>query len=492
MLLKPRKINIKTGVYRIAVLHEDTAHKLDLHLGDRVKLVSDRSTIIAVLDITTDESFPKTGIGLFKNAYDDLNIEAGDLVQIQAVKKPNSVFFVREKLDGKKLTAEQYDEIIKDIVTGALADIEITYFVSGIYTHNTDDEETANLIRAMLKYGKTIKFDTPIIADKHCIGGVPGNRVTPIVVPIMVAAGVLMPKTSSRAITSPAGTADAMEVVTNVTHTVSRLQTIAKEVGGFMVWGGGVQLAPADDRIIRVENPVSLDPEGMLLASIMAKKISVGATHVLIDIPVGKTVKIKDRAQAEKLKQRFENIGKMFGMKMAVIITEGLEPLGRGIGPLLEMLDVMKVLRCKKDAPQDLREKSLYETEILLELTGKAEKGQGRKMAEEILNSGKAWKVFQKIIRAQGKKRIPAPAKFQFHVPSWSDGVVREIDNKLLAHIARIAGAPKDKTAGLYIHKKLGDTVKKGEALYTIYASTPDRLKYAMEFCKQCGYVISL
>lgn len=489
MLLKPRKINIKTGGRHIAILHEDTAHKLDLHPGDRVKLTSDRTSIVAMLDIPVNH-FPKSHIGLFKDAYDALNIEPNDTVSIKVMEKPKSIMFIKEKLDGKKLSAEELDEIIRDIVEDKFTDIEITYFVSGIYINNTDDEETVNLVKAILKHGKTLHFDATIVADKHCIGGIPGNRVTPIVVPIMVAAGIMMPKTSSRAITSPAGTADAVEVVTNVTQNVGRLRAIAEEVGGFMVWGGGVQLAPADDKIIRVENPISLDPEGMLLASIMAKKASVGATHVLIDIPVGKTAKVKDMTKATHLKERFEKIASMLGMKIAVVITEGKEPIGNGIGPLLEMIDVIKVLKCEPDAPKDLREKSLYECEVLLELTGKALKGEGRKMAEELLDSGKAWKFFQKMVKAQGKKRIPSPAKFHFNVPSWASGKVQEIDNKLISHIARIAGAPKDKTAGLFLHKKLGDDVKQGEFLYTIYASSPDRLKYAMEFCQKCGYII--
>lgn len=490
MLLKPRKINIKTGPHFIAVLHEDTAQKLDLHVGDRVKLTSDRSAIVAVLDITSETGIAKKVIGLFKSAYDALNLEPNDVVSITAVEKPKSILSIREKLDGKKLTAEQFDDIIKDIIEGNLADIEISFFVSGIYTNNTDDEETVNLIKAMLKYGKMLKFNAPIIADKHCIGGVPGNRVTPIVVSIMVAAGVMMPKTSSRAITSPAGTADAVEVMADVTHNAHRLQAIAEEVGGFMVWGGGVALAPADDRIIRVEYPLSLDPEGMLLASIMAKKASVGATHVLIDIPVGKTVKVKTMERATHLKERFEKIAEKLGMKIAVILTEGNEPIGNGIGPYLEMMDVLKVLKVEKDAPKDLREKSIYECEVLLELTGKAAKSEGRKMAMEILDSGKAWKTFEKIIKAQGKKRLPKGAKLSFHVPASNDGKVTEIDNKAISHIARITGAPKDKVAGLFLHKKLGDFVKKGEPLYTMYTNSPERLKYAMEFCQKGEYVI--
>lgn len=489
MLLKPYKIKIKTGGVPIAVIHEDTAHKMDIHLGDRVKLKSDRSEVTCMLDITKDH-FPKHRIGLFVETYNALNIDPGDLVEISAADKPKSLLYIRAKLDGKKLTGSQLNEIVKDIVHGDLSDVEITYFVSGCYMKDLSDDETTALTKAIVANGKKLKFKGQVVADKHCIGGVPGNRVTPIIVPIVAASGVLMPKTSSRAITSPAGTADAVEVVCNVTINAHKLMTIAKKVGGFMVWGGGVDLAAADDKMIKIRNPMSLDPEGMLLASIMAKKHSVSANHVIIDIPVGPGVKIKNAAHAQHLKNRFIQIGKLLGIKVAVIITDGKQPIGNGIGPLLEMIDVMNVLKNDKTAPADLREKAIMESARLLELTEKARKGHGRKMAEELLSSGKAWRKFQQIIKAQGKKRIPKPAKLLRKILSPKNGKVTAIDNKTIAHLARLAGAPKDKTAGLFIHKKIGDRVKKGEALYTIYSNNPDRLQYTVEFAENTGYTI--
>ncbi len=490
MQLKPYKIKIKTGGALVAVLHDDTAHQMDLHVGDRLRLKSDRTVITALLDVTRDH-FPKNKIGLFAEAYEALNIESDDTVEITAADKPTSLLLIRKKLDGLSLNAAELNEIVRDIVHGDLSDVEMTYFVSGCYAHGLNDDETAALTRAIVHNGKKLEFKGKIVADKHCIGGVPGNRVTPIVVPIIVASGILMPKTSSRAITSPAGTADAVESVCNVTINAHRLMTIAKKVGGFMVWGGGVDLAAADDRMIRIRNPMSLDPEGMLLASIMAKKHSVSANRVLIDIPVGPGVKIKDAAHAQHLKKRFLQIGKMLGMKVKVIITDGKQPIGNGIGPLLEMIDVMNVLKNEKNAPEDLRQKAIMESGILLELTGKARPGRGKKMAEHLLKSGHAWRKFQQIINAQGKKRIPPLAKYSKNVVSPRAGRVKSIENKSIAHLARIAGAPKDSAAGLFLHKKIGDRVKKGEALYTIYASSPDRLKYALEFAKNSGYKVA-
>lgn len=489
MKLKPYKLNIQTGV-NVALLHENTAHQMDLHVGDRVKLTSDRSSVVCSLDITRD-NFPKKKIGLFTETYNALNIEKDDVVEITAAEKPLSLLHIRAKLDGKTLSPKQLNDIVRDIVHGNLSDVEMTYFVSGCYMKGLSDEETTALTHAIVKNGKRLDFKGKVVADKHCIGGVPGNRVTPIVVPIIVASGVLMPKTSSRAITSPAGTADAVETVCNVTINAHKLMKIARKTGGFMVWGGGVDLAAADDRMIKIRNPMSLDPEGMLLASIMAKKFSVSANHVIIDIPVGPGAKIKNAANAQHLKKRFQKIGSMLGMKIKVIVTDGSQPIGNGIGPLLEMLDVIKVLKNETDAPRDLREKTLMESAILLELTGKARKGRGRKLAEEILNSGRAWRKFKQIVAAQGKKRVPKLAKFSFPVRSQINGKIKAIENKTIAHLARIAGAPKDPTAGLYIHKKINDIVKKGEILYTIYSNNKERLDYAAQFAKNNGYKIS-
>lgn len=492
MELRPYKIEIHTGGVLVAVIHEDAAQKLDLHVGDRVKLKSDRTQVTCVIDITANH-FPQNRIGLFAETYKALNIEKGDIVEISASGKPHSLLSIRDKLDGEHLSEEQLDEIVRDIVHGDLSDVEMTYFVSGCYAHGLNDDETAALTRSIVRNGKRLSFPGKIVADKHCIGGVPGNRVTPIVVALVTAAGILMPKTSSRAITSPAGTADALEAICKVTINAHRLKTIANKVGGFMVWGGGVDLAAADDRMIKIRHPLSLDPEGMLLASIMAKKHSVSANHVLIDIPIGPGVKIKDPEKAKHLKARFLKIGKMLGMKIRVIITDGHEPIGNGIGPLLEMIDVIKVLKNDPDAPRDLREKSLMEAAILLELTGKARKGKGRKMADELLNSGHAYKKFNQIITAQGKKRNLVPAKFTHQILADKNGSVRSIANRTISHIARIAGAPKDKAAGLFLHKKLWEKVKKGEPLYTIYATNQERLNYVLDFIKTDGnaYVIS-
>jgi len=343
----------------------------------------------------------------------------------------------------------------------------------------------------MAETGCMIKFKAKI-ADKHSTGGANPGRTTLIIVPIIAACGYKIPKTSSRAITSAAGTADVMEVLAKVNITPSRIKKIIKKVGGCIVWGGGMNIASADDKMIKIRNPLGIDPKGLLLSSVLAKKFAMGATHVVFDIPVGKETKIKTQHEAKELKFDFMKLGQKLGIKVDVIITDGNEPIGRGIGPALEAIDVIKVLKNYPEAPQDLREKSLMLTAKLLELLGER---NPRTKAEEILYSGKAWKKMQQIIKAQGGDPDITPEKIKLSkikkdILAYKSGRLIDTENLLLARIARIAGAPRNMTAGIFLHKKLGEHVKKGEPIATVYAGSKDKLERAFSLPKLWKYEI--
>lgn len=490
----PKKIPIRTGHKYVIVLNKKNAHKYDLHPGDRLKAMNKRNKeeLTVIVDVSDNGDLAGNKLGVFAETYELLKIKRGDRIKLSILERPISIDFIKAKMDGATLTEKQLDEIVKDIIEDDLSDTEMTYFVAASYLNKLSDKETAYLTKAIVKHGKRIKFAKDKVMDKHCIGGVPGNRTTMVIIPIIAAAGLTMPKTSSRAITSPSGTADTMEVLSNVTIPAPKLKKIAKKAGAFIAWGGGVDIASADDQLIRVRHPLSLDPEGMLLASIMAKKFAVGSTHVLIDIPYGAQVKVKTKARAAKLKKRFEKIGKYLGMKVKVILTEGEEPIGQGIGPVLEAIDVMKVLRNEEDAPQDLREKSLEMAGILLEMAGAAKKRKGYKKAKILLDSGKALKKMEEIIKLQGpaKEKLTL-GKYTLEYKSKKSGTVTKINNKLVSKIARIAGAPLDKQAGIYIHHKIGDKVKKGEALFTVYADSKARINQIEELRIKNPYKIN-
>ncbi len=491
MQFKVKDMDIATGGIMIVILNEKDAHKLDLRSGDRVLVSYKKKQAICILDIgESKKAVPEGHIGLMEEVLDKLHVIHNQAVDLKPTGKPESLTHIREKLMGKELSYENLFGIAKDITNDALTDIEKTYFVSACFTRGLSHNEIVNLTKAMVEAGTKIKFGDMVL-DKHCVGGVPGNRTTMIVIPIIAAAGFIIPKTSSRAITSPAGTADTMECLAKVELSEHKIKEIVKKTGACIVHGGAMNLAPADDKIIEVEHPLSIDAEGQLLASVMAKKYSVSATHVLIDIPMGKSTKATTKKEAKHLKAMFEMVGRKLGMDVQVIITDGSRPIGRGIGPLFEAEDVMSVLRNDPKAPQDLKEKTLFMAGKLLEMTGKYKKGSGYKIAQGILQNGMAWKKMNQIIDAQGRQSKIEPGKFVCSVISNKKGKILSVDNEIIAKIARMAGSPHDKGAGLILSRNVGDRVNKGELLYEVYAYSQFKLDLVRDFLKESnGYLV--
>ncbi|HET7256620.1 MAG TPA: thymidine phosphorylase family protein, partial [Xanthobacteraceae bacterium] len=377
---------------------------------------------------------------------------------------------VRAKIQGHTLSATEISAIVDDLTHYRYSDMEIAAFLISSASFMTSDELLA-LTHAMAQAGTQLTWDKPIVVDKHCIGGIPGNRTSMIVVPIVAAHGLTIPKTSSRAITSPAGTADTMEMLARVDLGVEQMKEVVRACHGCLVWGGHVNLSPADDILISVERPLSVDTREQMVASIMSKKLAAGSTHLLIDLPVGPAAKLTSAMEAMRLRKLFEFVGDHFGISVEVVTTDGRQPIGRGIGPLLEAQDVMAVLANDAGAPADLREKSLRLAAHLLEYDPDVRGGTGYLRARELLDSGAALNQMQKIIEAQGPSICRSElGTLTADVPAPNDGAVSGIDCLHLNRLARTAGAPIDKGAGIKIFKKLGDRVEKGEPLYRIYA----------------------
>lgn len=496
MKLKVKDMDIATGGLLVVLINKDDAANLDLHAMDRVKITKGRRSETAIIDIGESRKVvPPGSIGLFEEVMHSLRTKNKDIVHIRIARKPRSVEFIKKKLDGKTLSKQEIDQIIWDIVHNKLNDIELTYFVSACYTNVINLEETVLLTKAMAECGDMLKFDAYPVMDKHSIGGVPGNRTTMIIVPIIAAAGLKIPKTSSRSITSPAGTADTMEVLAEVSQPIKIIKKIVNKLNGCIVWGGALNLAPADDKIIRVEKPLAIDAESQLLASIMAKKDSVSSTHILIDIPIGPGSKMESRGEALNLKERFEQIGNALKKKIKVIITDGSQPIGNGIGPALEARDVLWLLKGDEMLPQDLKHKSVLMAGYMLELAGKSKPGFGYKDALGILESGAAYKKMLELIKAQGGKKIEPEdiklGKYKHYHKAAKKGRISHICNLCISRIARIAGAPLDKGAGIYLHKHKKDRVDKDELLFTLYSRNRVKLKNAVdELKRQEPYVI--
>lgn len=479
MKLRVRELKLNAGK-PIAFIHERDASILGVRAGDHVEISINSTSVSCVVDIASG-LFKKGELALSQECLKQLNAKKGTLVSLRYAGTPQAAKILQQRLKCKLYSRADLHAIIQDIVNGQLSEAEIAYFVSGVHHCGLSLQETAELTRAMVNTGEHLSWGSKTIADKHSIGGIPGNRTTPIVVSICSAAGVIMPKTSSRAITSAAGTADVIETLTPVDFSAKKLQAIVRKVGACLAWGGALGLAPADDKLIQIEKKLNVDPEPQLLASILSKKLAVGSTHVLIDIPYGSGAKVSHE-EAKKLAARFIKLGKQLGLKIRVMLTEGSEPIGNGIGPVLEMQDVLRVLR-RDNSPRDLETKSLKLAGAIFEMVGKAPKGQGMRKAQKILDSGLALKQFTKIIEAQGGSvRDLKTGKHHHTFVASRRGRVSEIHNRQVNMLARIAGSPQDQAAGLSLHVHLGDRIEKGAPLMTCYAESKARLKDALDF----------
>jgi len=486
MKLKIKDLDIASGGPLVVILNKKDAMMFDIHHMDRIKIKKGKKIETVVVNIATSSKIVRAGsIGVYEEVITSLKLKNEDKVSIKLARKPLSIDFIRKKLDGHSLTKKEINQIVWDIVHNKLSDSELTYFVAACYTNMMSINETIMLTRAMASHGDILKLDKYPIIDKHSIGGIPGNRTTMILVPLIAAAGLAIPKTSSRSITSPAGTADTMEVLAKVTFSIKKMKQIIEKTNGCIVWGGSLNLAPADDKIITVEKTLEIDAESQLLASIMAKKYSVSSTHILIDIPVGNGTKVKTRKEVLNLKKDFENIGRKLRKHVKVIITNGSQPIGNGIGPALEARDVLWLLRRDLRRPLDLEKKCIILATETLKL---ANIKSPREKVLEILNSGRAYNKMKEIIKAQqGKVFNPDKIKignFKYNVRSSRNGIVRKISNSIISKIARIAGAPANKGAGIYLYKHVGNKIKKGEKLFTIYAESRVKINFVKEALK--------
>jgi thymidine phosphorylase len=448
----------------------------------RVKLTSGGRSVIATLYHVTADLLRHNEAGLSDAAWSALGLTEGDIIIASHPPPVASLSQVRGKVYGQRLDERASREVIADVVAKRYSDIELASFITACAARPLDYDEMVALTRAMVDAGERLNWHAHPVVDKHCVGGLPGNRTTPIVVAIAAACGLVMPKTSSRAITSPAGTADTMETLAPVDLDLARMRRVVEQEGACVVWGGAVGLSPADDTLIRVERVLDLDSEGQLVASVLSKKIAAGSTHLVLDLPVGPTAKIRSAAAAASISRALLDVAHAFGLETVVIESDGRQPVGRGIGPALEARDVLAVLQGATDAPDDLRRHSLRLAGALLELAGAAPAGEGEALAGEVLADGRAWRKLGRICEAQGGLREPPRALHRHPLPAAAKGIVSVIDNRRLAKVAKLAGAPDAKAAGLELHVALGKAVARGEPLYTVHAETPGELAYALDY----------
>ncbi len=483
LYLKVKKLDFSTGKQLIALMNDTDATNFGIYAGDKISLTwRGKSKIIVEVNLT-DREIKSGYIGLYKDIWQQFSIEREEIAEVHLIGRPDSLVAIKKRLLGKKLSFFEIDSIIKDIVENRLSNIGVTYFVASSYFYPSTNEELYYLTKSIAKNGEQLKFRGTVV-DKHSVGGLPGNRTSMIAVPIIASIGLKIPKTSSRAITSPAGTADTMEVLAPVTFSAAEIKEIVDKTNGCLAWGGGFNLAPADDKILKVTYPLSLEPYDKMIVSIMAKKVACDVKYLVIDLPVGPTAKIKDLKTADEIKRKFEYLAQRFNIKIRLEMIKSKGPVGRGIGPALEARDVLRVLQQTKSRPQDLEKKSVHLAGKLIEIAGKAQVGGGIKLAQKILVSGQAWQTMQKIIKAQGgNSEIQADevtlGAIKYYVNSPKGGKIILTDNKNINDLCRILGAPTEKLAGIYLNKRFGEKVKKGERIFTLYAKSSQRMELA-------------
>jgi AMP phosphorylase len=477
MRLRVRPLSIQAGGSNIAILGENTASLLGVHSSDRLQIFYKDKCAVAIVNVSV--SFPRECLGVYEEVSKKLEVGTDDEVEVQFAESPESLHYVQAKIRNERLRKSEIDLIINDVVERHLSDIELAAFLTALQIHGLSMDEIEALSRAMAETGSNLVLDRKPILDKHSIGGIPGDKTSILLVPIIAAAGFTIPKTSSRAVTSPAGTADRVETLCPVSLSIEEINEVVNKTNGCMVWGGALELAPADDIFIQVEYPLAIDP--MLLPSIMSKKKAIGATHVVVDIPTGRGAKIKTNGEAEDLADDFIELGQRLGIRVECGVTFGEQPLGNTIGPALEAREALSTIM--GNGPADLREKAISLAGILLEMVGLT---HGKHKAEELLKSGKAEQKLREIIEAQGGNPRTKVADIRVGdkketITTDMDGEVLWMNNEDLAKIAKEAGAPKEKGAGVMLWAKLGDHVKKGDALFDVYAERGTRLESALK-----------
>lgn len=484
MYLRVKKVDIDNGDEFYIMLNSKDAIREGIYDGDLVEIgIGDIS--LNVRAGLTDSELDQGVVGIFRDIWTKFEIVNESMALVQLITPSDSIEHIKKKMLGNKLSKEELLLIMKDMGSRKLGTNEVAYFMSTFFNPGFDDDETLWMTEGMADSGLKLSFTDlgkgGMVADKHSIGGVAGKAVTPVIVPILACAGLVVPNTSTRAITTPAGTSDILEVAMPVSLTNDEIMETVRKTGACMVWGGALDLAPADDVLIHVEKIIHLESFQKLLVSIVAKKIAMGITHVIIDIPYGKGTKVQNFGDVELIRTGFKRLFEAVGIKATFYVRNIKNLDGNGIGPNLEMIEVLKLLNQDEDRSKDLESVIVDMAGQLFELCGVAEKEKGKLKALEILQSGQAKSKFWEIAFAQGavkeitKEEIKL-GDFKYEVKSEMEGVIQMWNNREIKRVTKYLGTPVIKEAGLYIHKVAGERVSKGDVLMTIYTTSQSRI----------------
>lgn len=400
------------------------------------------------------------------------------------------VDILEKKRDGYELTREEIEFFIEGYTNGTIPDYQASALLMAIYFQGMTAEEQGHLVMAMVNSGDTIDLSQieGIKVDKHSTGGV-GDTTTLILVPLVAACGVPVAKMSGRGLGHTGGTLDKLEAIEGFQIELSE-QAFIDQVNTLKaaVIGQSGNLTPADKKIYALRDvTATVDSIPLIASSIMSKKIAAGADAIVLDVKVGEGAFMKTVEQAEQLAHAMVNIGEAVGRQTMAVISNMSEPLGEAIGNALEIEEAIATL--KGEGPEDLTELCYVLGSKMIVAAKKASSfEEARHMLKTVIEDGSALQLFKEMIEAQGgdgsiidnPKRLPQ-ATYTYEVLAPQDGYIEKIIANDIGVAAMLLGAGRatkedeiDMAVGLRLHKKIGDVVKKGESLVTIYSNTEE------------------
>lgn len=406
------------------------------------------------------------------------------------------VDLIQKKKSGETLTKEEIDFMITDYVAGKIPDYQMSAMLMAIYFNGMENEELAAFTLAMRDSGDLVDLSPieGIKVDKHSTGGV-GDKTTLIVGPIVAACGVPVAKMSGRGLGFTGGTLDKLESISGFRIDLSAeefFETVKKT--GISVIGQTGNLAPADKLLYALRDvTATVDSIPLIAASVMSKKLAAGSDKIVLDVTTGSGAFMKNTRDAKKLAKHMVAIGNHAGKETVAILTGMEEPLGFAIGNNMEVKEAIEVL--KGDGPEDVKEVSVALAGMMLSLgLENVSHSQGKRMAKKALSSGQAFEKFKEMVQAQGGDiRYVEPPEFferdafEGEVLAAEDGFLSGMDTEKIGVAAGLLGAGRetkdsviDMSAGIYLKKKIGDIVKKGEPIAICYAGTKEKLNRGM------------
>jgi len=406
-----------------------------------------------------------------------------------------AVDVIIRKRDKQELTKDEIEFFIQGVTSASIPDYQISAWAMAVLLNGMTPQETTYLTLAMAHSGDILDLSSvaPLVVDKHSSGGV-GDKTTLVVAPIVASFGLPVGKMSGRGLGFSGGTLDKMESIPGYRVNLSEAEFMRqlKEIG-IVLTGQTSDLAPADGILYGLRDVTGTVPSTPLIASsIMSKKIAAGAQAIVLDVKLGYGAFMKDLKHAQELARLMVEIGNLSGRKVRALLSDMNQPLGEAVGNAIELKEAIETLHGK--GPADFREHCFTVSAHMLLLGEKAQTlDEAYAMAEKAIVDGKAWDKFVQLVKAQNgdlsfiehPEKLPC-GSIREEIKAENDGFLAMVNAQSVGEAAVLLGAGREKKGdpidlgvGITVHYKVGTFVKKGDALFTIYANDRERLQVA-------------